>query len=374
MPSGNSETRTRAVGSKPSGGLDLFIAVPVFILLALGALIVYTSSSYLAQANDLPQFYFFLRHLLRLLVAVVVMILMYALPSEFWERHAGKLFWIAVILLVALFFLGRTALGARRWFMFGGFSFQPSDLAKLALVVFLARFMARKDIKSFSRGFLPALGATGILVGLVLLEPAVSTSAILALVGILMLFLGGARLGHILVTCALVAITFAASIRFFPHARERVESFTQGGAYQVTQAKIGLAEGGLIGVGPGKGKEKFLYLPKPHTDFIYAVVGEELGLVGSLAVLGLLMLVVLRGIVIANRLLQRDRFLGLLGFGASGVIGLYGLAHMSVVLGLMPPTGLALPFLSYGGSSLVLYSGMTGILLNLSRRASSWSS
>jgi len=374
MPFGNSEAKTRDAVSKPRAGLDLWIAVPVFLLLAVGALIVYTSSSYLAQSNDLPQFYFFLRHLLRLLVAVVVLVLMYALPAEFWERHAGKLFWAAVVLLVALFFLGRTAFGARRWFMFGGFSFQPSDLAKLALVVFLARFMAKKDIKSFSKGFLPALGATGILVGLVLLEPSVSTSAILALVGITVLFMGGARLGHILVTCALAALAFAASVRLFPHARERVEGFTQGGAYQVTQAKIGLAEGGLVGVGPGKGKEKFLYLPKPHTDFIYAVVGEELGLVGSLAILGLLMLIVLRGLVIANRLIQHDKFLGLLGFGASGVIGFYGLAHVSVVLGLLPPTGLALPFLSYGGSSLVLYSGMAGILLNLSRRASAWSS
>jgi len=374
MPFGNSEAKTREAVSKPRAGLDLWIAVPVFLLLAVGALIVYTSSSYLAQSNDLPQFYFFLRHLLRLLVAVVVLVLMYALPAEFWERHAGKLFWAAVVLLVALFFLGRTAFGARRWFMFGGFSFQPSDLAKLALVVFLARFMAKKDIKSFRKGFLPALGATGILVGLVLLEPSVSTSAILALVGITVLFMGGARLGHILVTCALAALAFAASVRLFPHARERVEGFTQGGAYQVTQAKIGLAEGGLVGVGPGKGKEKFLYLPKPHTDFIYAVVGEELGLVGSLAILGLLMLIVLRGLVIANRLIQHDKFLGLLGFGASGVIGFYGLAHVSVVLGLLPPTGLALPFLSYGGSSLVLYSGMAGILLNLSRRASAWSS
>ncbi|MGB9590135.1 MAG: FtsW/RodA/SpoVE family cell cycle protein [candidate division WOR-3 bacterium] len=374
MPLRTSESGTIGARNEAKAGLDLWIALPVFILLAVGALIVYTSSSYLAQANDLPQFYFFMRHLLRLLVAVLVLILMYAIPAEFWERHSGKVFWLAVVLLVALFFLGKTALGARRWFMFGGFSFQPSDLAKLSLVVFLARFMARKDIKSFRTGFLPALGATGILVGLVLLEPAVSTSAILALVGIFMLFIGGAKLGHLMVTCAVAALVFAASIRFFPHAKERVESFTRGGAYQVTQAKIGLAEGGLIGVGPGKGKEKFLYLPKPHTDFIYAVVGEELGLVGSLAVLGLLTIIVLRGIVIANRLIQRERFLGLLGFGASGVIGLYGLAHMSVVLGLLPPTGLALPFISYGGSSLVLYSGMAGVLLNLSRRLSQWNS
>jgi len=369
MPFRASDTTARR-----SRGIDLWIAVPVFILLALGALIVYTSSSYLAQANDLPQFYFFLRHLLRLLVAVVVLILMYALPLEFWERHAGKVFWITVALLVALFFLGKTAFGARRWFMFGPFSLQPSDLAKLALVVFLARFTAKHDIRSFTRGFLPALGAVGLLFILVLLEPSVSTSAILALVGITMLFIGGAKIGHVLLVCGLAAGAFVASVKLFPHARERVESFVKGGSYQVTQANIGLAEGGLVGVGPGKGKEKFLYLPKPHTDFIYAVVGEELGLVGSLSVLALLMLIALRGIAVANRLLKRDRFSALVGFGASGVIGLYGLAHISVVIGLLPPTGLALPFLSYGGSSLVLYSGMAGILLNLSRRAEIWSS
>ncbi|MEO0181174.1 MAG: putative peptidoglycan glycosyltransferase FtsW [candidate division WOR-3 bacterium] len=358
----------------PKPGLDLWIAVPVFILLALGALIVYTSSSYLAEANDLPQFYFLMRHFLRLSVAVVVLILFYAVPSEIWERHAGKVFWITIALLVALFFLGRTAYGAKRWFVLGGFSFQPSDLAKLALVMFLARFMAKKDIRSFRSGFLPAIGATSLLIGLVLLEPAVSTSAVLALLGVLLLFVGGARPLHIILTCALAAGVFFASIRIFPHARERIEGFTKGGTYQVTQAKIGLAEGGLLGVGPGNGKEKFLYLPKPHTDFIYAVVGEELGLVGSLAVLGLLMLIVLRGIVVSNRLIQHDRFSGILGFGASGTIGLYGLAHMSVVIGLLPPTGLALPFLSYGGSSLVIYSGMAGLLLNLSRRSSGWSS
>jgi len=374
MPFGGSEVKTRVSTAKPRAGLDLWIAVPVFILLALGALIVYTSSSYLAQANDLPQFYFFLRHLLRLSVAVVALVVMYAMPVEFWERHAGKIFWITVALLIALFFLGKTALGARRWFVFGGFSFQPSDLAKLALVVFLARFMAKRDIKSFRRGFLPAMGAIAILFFLVLLEPAVSTSAILALVGITILFIGGAKMGHVLLVCALAGGAFAGSVTLFPHARERLESFMKGGSYQVTQAKIGLAEGGLVGVGPGKGKEKFLYLPKPHTDFIYAVVGEELGLVGSLSVLGLLMLIALRGIAVANRLIQRDRFSGLLGFGASGVIGLYGLAHISVVIGLLPPTGLALPFVSYGGSSLVLYSGMAGILLNLSRRAELWSS
>ncbi len=355
-----------------SRGFDLWLLVPAGLLMALGTVFVFTSSAYLASVRGLPEWAYLGRHLLRLMLAVVVLIAVSLTPTQFWRRHRAKIYWASVALLVILLVLGRTVYGAKRWISLGFFAFQPSDLAKLALVVYLAGFVAekKKKITDFARGFLPGLGAVALLSLLIFAEPDVSTSSLLALVGVSLLFIGGVKPGQVLVLGALAGGLLAAGVKLFPHAQKRIEAFLEGESYQVTQAKIGLAEGGLFGVGPGRGKEKFLYLPQPHTDFAFAVVGEELGLVGSLGVLGLLMVIVLRGLRIASEALLRDPFRGLLAAGGSLLLGVYGLAHASVVVGMLPPTGLPFPFISYGGSALLANSAALGLVLAVSREVS----
>ena len=352
-----------------SKGFDLWLLVPAGLLMALGTVIVFTSSAYLASVKGLPEWAYFARHVARLALALVVLVAVSLTPTKFWKEHRAKIFWATVGLLALLLVLGKTVYGARRWISLGFFAFQPSDLAKLALVIYLAGYVAerKRRITEFLSGFLPGLGAIAILAGLIFLEPDVSTSSLLALVGVAILFVGGVKPGQVVLLGALSLGFLAAGVRLFPHARKRLEAFLEGASSQVTQAKIGLAEGGLFGVGPGRGKEKFLYLPKPHTDFAMAVVGEELGLLGSLGVLGLLMVIVLRGLRIASEALLRDPFRGLLATGAALILGVYGLAHASVVVGMLPPTGLPFPFVSYGGSALLANSAALGLLLAVSK-------
>jgi cell division protein FtsW len=239
------------------------------------------------------------------------------------------------------------------------------------MILFLAAFItSRKDgIRSFRRAYIPSLGILLLVTVIVAIQPDLSTGLLILGIGTGMLFFAGARLSHLLLTLVLGVGIFITAQRMFPHVQQRVESF--GGAeehYQITQAKIGISRGGLFGVGPGRGMEKLRYLPLPHTDFIFAVIGEEFGFLGSVVILSLFMFLGLSGFRVAH-LLIGDPYRSLLAFGFSFMIVLYALVHISVTMGVLPTTGQPLPFISYGGSAMLFNMAGAGIIFRLSDEA-----
>jgi cell division protein FtsW len=258
--------------------------------------------------------------------------------------------------------------------MLPGFAFQPAELAKLAIVFYLAHSMTKKEenIQTFSIGVLPHLLVAGAVSGLLLLEPDFGTALILGVLLYMMLFVGGARISHLLATGLmalplLVYIVLTAEYRlrrlltFLDPWREPLSS-----GFQVIQSLIAFGSGQLWGRGLGESRQKLFYLPEAHTDFVFSVIGEELGLLGALAVLALFGTVIARGLRLTARI--EEPFEQYLAFGLTVLLGLQALIHMGVVMGLMPTKGLVLPFISYGGSAMVVNLTEAGILLGLSRR------
>jgi cell division protein FtsW len=292
-----------------------------------------------------------------------------------WKRLAIPLLGLMIILLVLVLVpsFGVVANGARRWLRVGPISLQPAELAKLIAVIYLAAYLAKREdrITNFLGGLVPPLLVIGVLGGFVLLERDLGTVVVLGSIAISLLFLGGARLSHLvsLGLCAVpVALVLVLSSKY---RRERLMTFlapwkdASDAGFQITQSFLAFGSGGPFGVGLGEGKQKLFFLPEAHTDFVLALVGEELGLVGTGAVIVLFALFVVRGFQVAAR--ARMPFGRYLGMGITLLIGVQALINASVVTGLVPTKGLTLPFVSYGGSSLVTCMVGVGILLNISR-------
>lgn len=377
------------VGFKP----DYWLLLALTLLLTIGIAMVYSSSFYVAQimGRSYGSFYYFKRHVILLTAGLIGLSFFTFLPVWSYRTLSRILMVIAIVGLVIVLFKGYEIRGARRWLSapVGGFRFQPSELAKFALVLFLAHLMDQKGgkMRKFRDGVLPGLLWTGLVSGLILLQPNVSTATLVFVLGGLMLFLGGMRLAHglliggSLVLLAGIGIWMVTSspwakqgplAKKFQHVARRIELYKDPQKnYQVTQARIGIAEGGLLGTGIGKGKVKFRYLPFSHTDFVLAIIGEELGLAGILVVVFLFLIIGWRGYDTAVRLLvlRKTPMLGYMAAGITTLILLSAWLHMAVVLGLIPPTGLPLPFISYGGSNLITSLAGMGLLLRLSHIA-----
>jgi cell division protein FtsW len=258
--------------------------------------------------------------------------------------------------------------------MLSGFAFQPAELAKLAVVLYLAHSLARKEdrIKTFSRGVLPHLIVGGAFSVVLLLEPDFGTALILGTLLYLMLFLGGARISHLLAT-GLMALPLLLYVMLTAEYRlRRLMTFMDpwrdpsSSGFQVIQSLIAFGSGELWGRGLGESRQKLFYLPEAHTDFVFSVIGEELGLLGAWVVLGLFGIIIVRGLRLSSKI--EEPFEQYLAFGLTVLLGLQALIHMGVVMGLMPTKGLVLPFISYGGSAMVVNLTEAGILLGLSRR------
>jgi cell division protein FtsW len=298
------------------------------------------------------------------------------MPSALYRRFAYPILALSfvVLLLVLIPGIGVNRGGARRWIMFPGFAFQPSELAKLALVFYLARSMAKKEemIRTFSIGILPHLIVSGIFVGMLLLEPDFGTALILTVLLYFMLFIGGARIHHLLAT-GLIALPVLIYVMTKAEYRlRRLLTFldpwsdASGSGFHVIQSLIAFGSGQVWGRGLGESRQKLFYLPEAHTDFVYSVIGEELGLWGALMVLTLFGVIIVRGLQLTAKI--EEPFDQYLAFGLTVLLGLQALIHMGVVMGLMPTKGLVLPFISYGGSAMVVNLMEAGILLGLSRR------
>jgi cell division protein FtsW len=355
-------------------GPDPWLLLAVLLLTAGGLVMVYSASAVKAGADLHDQFYFLRRQLLAAGIGLGALVLGLRLGARGAERLAYPVLALTVVslLLVLIPGVGAAAGGARRWIGLGPFHFQPAELAKVALVLYLARSLSRKQsqMKVFSVGFLPHLLVTGLLAGLCLLQRDFGTGVVLGLVLFAMLFAAGAKVSYLL-GAALLAVPVAwKAIAGTPYRMERIQAFLdpfrhKGGAgWQMVESLLGIGSGGWLGQGLGQGKAKLFYLPGAHTDFIAAVVAEEVGLAGVALLLLLYGVFTWRGFRAAFR--ASDAFGCYAALGIVALIASQALINLSVVFVLLPTKGLTLPFVSYGGSSLITLLGASGLLLAIS--------
>jgi len=345
-------------------------------LALFGVVMVYSASAIIAVQENHSQFHYVLKQGIWTLIGFGAMFVMmrfdYQRLNRGWIVYGSLL--VTVLLLLAVFAFPPVN-GARRWIKLSGFSAQPSELAKLALAIFVAYVIERRagDERSFWKTFVPCMFALAIFAGLVAKEPDLGTALMLAIIAFAMCFAGGVRPRHLALATVPALLFVGAMLVFTPFRMRRLVAFinpwadAQGTGYQVVQSLIAVGSGGQHGLGFAQGRQKLLFLPFAHSDFIFAVIGEELGLIGALIVIFVFAVFLWRGMRAALR--APDRFGMLLGIGIVVGIVAQALLNMSVVLALLPTKGIPLPFISYGGSSLVPTLAGVGILLNISQFA-----
>ena len=355
--------------------VDPILLGVVLTLTAFGVVMVYSASAVYATQKFGSATYFFRRDLLWCGLGLLAMT--FAIRTDFsaYRKYAYPFLGMAVVLLGAVLIFGVRINGARRWFHFGGFSFQPAELAKLALVIYLAQSLARKaeKVKSFTIGFVPHMLVAGIMMKLLLKQPNLGSAVIFGTATLIILFVAGARVSYIVIAVLAAAPIVYQTIVGTPFRLHRMLAFLDPWqyrydvGYQITESLISIGSGGIFGLGLGDSRQKLFFLPEAHTDYILSIVGEELGFIGLLCVALVFMLLVWRGAKAA--LAARDAFGCYLGFGITAMFGLQALVNFAVVLNAIPTMGLPLPFVSFGGSTLVVDLFAIGILLNISRGA-----
>lgn len=353
---------------------DLVLLLMVVALTSFGIVMVYSASSVMAAKNYHDGTYFLKRQGLFALVGCIGAFVAMRIDYHFWRRWAVPLLLISLALLVLVLIpgIGGKVKGASRWIRLPGFNLQPSEFTKLALIMYMAYSIDKKQdrIRSLTAGFLPYMIVLMVLLGLLLKQPDMGSALTMAAVTVTMLFAAGTRLVFILGT-GMVALPFLVYlVANSAYRLKRIKAFLNpeqdptGIGWQIIQSKYAFGAGGLFGQGLGEGKQKLFYLPEAHTDFILSVVGEELGFVGVLVIAGIFFVLVQRAMRIAMS--AHDSFGRFLALGIAVLFGIQASVNMCVVTGLFPTKGLALPFLSYGGSSLLVSLFAVGILLNIS--------
>ncbi|MHA7633096.1 putative lipid II flippase FtsW [Corallococcus sp. M7] len=353
---------------------DPILLCAVLALVALGLVMTYSASAVLAQDKLGDSLYFLKRQLSAAGLGLVAMAVAMKLGWRKLARLAYPLLLVAIVLLIAVAIpgIGTTAGGARRWIRLPGFSLQPAEIAKFAWLVYLSYSLAKKreKVATFSIGFLPHLALCGILVLLCMLQPDFGSSVLLVFMLFVLLFAAGTKLSY-LVGSVLLALPLAfVAIATSPYRMKRILAFLDPWAhrhdvgYQVAESLMSIGSGGITGLGLGDGRQKLFFLPEAHTDFIFSILGEELGLIGVGLLVLLYAIVLWRGIRAA--LAAGETFGTYLGLGISSIIAFQATVNMCVAMGLLPTKGLTLPFVSYGGTSLVVLMGSAGVLLSLS--------
>jgi cell division protein FtsW len=355
---------------------DRWLLVLPLALTALGVIMVYSSSAILGITRFQNPNYFLMRQLFRAGLGVVVLLVCARVDLRRLETLAPLLFGGAVSLLLLVVAVGHMSNGATRWLRLGFLTLQPTDIARLAAVVFLAWWLKRRPPAElgFRRGLLLPLAMVGALAALILLQPNLSSASLLCVVGFGLLFLAGAPLRHLAVPVIGGFLAAVVALETHPYMMGRVHSFldfvwlgkldARGSGWQLDQSLIAIGSGGMLGRGLGAGLQKYLFLPEAHTDFIFSILAEELGFVGSSVLFVLIALLVWRGIRAAVR--ASDPFAFLLSAGLTLQLALYAIANLAVATGLAPTTGLPLPFVSYGGSALLANLAAAGLLYRVS--------
>ncbi len=355
--------------------IRISIAVIVTILIGIGVVMIYSSSGVYAMRELGQQTYFLKRHLLFLVIGFFCAIAVMSMDYRVLQRHAKPLLLFSMFLLVLVLIphIGKASFGARRWFKIAGLSFQPSELAKLAVLIYTADYLSRKRhrIRYFWEGFLPLIMVLGANCLLILKQPDFGTSVLISSMVLVMIFVAGGRLRHI-ATLILLSLPLLYLLVFsVPYRLKRIMAFvdpwqdSQGVGFQLTQSQIALGSGGLWGVGLGKSVQKLFYLPAAHTDFILSIIGEELGWLGTFAVIILFAVFIWQIARVAKR--TTDSFGYFLSVGICALLGFQTAVNIGVSIGALPTKGLPLPFVSYGGSALVFHVMTVALLLNISR-------
>lgn len=368
---------TGATKSKPVP-FDLPFMLLVILLLGIGVIMVLSASfasAYYGKESGGNPTYYFLRQMIFAVSGIALMLVASRVRTEALRRFALPLLVISIVLmlLVAIPGIGVIANGARRWLSLGFTTIQPSEIAKLAEILIFAAMICsfKSKMKTFRYGVLPFAGIIVILVGLLLLEPHLSASVIIICVGIVMMFLGGTRIGWFAGGAVVIGVGAVAAVTMFSHASSRISAWldpfadAQGEGWQIVQSLYAIGSGGLLGLGLGQSRQKYLYLPEEHNDYIFAVVCEELGLVGALLILALFAILIIRGYWIA--LHAKTRFATLVCAGITSMLAIQVFLNVAVVTNLLPSTGISLPFFSYGGTALWIQLIEMGIILGVSR-------
>lgn len=379
MQYGSAELRIKETKDKTKrAGMDISFLALVVILLAIGVTMVLSAS--FARAYFDPggvtkgkATYYFIRQFIFAALGVAAMIICSRLPVGFYKRFSMPVLIAAVILLMLVPIIGTNANGAKRWIGLGAFTIQPSEIAKIGIILaFASMICARRGrMKSFRYGILPFAAILIVIVGLLVLEPHFSASIIIVAIGGVMLFLGGARLIWFIAAAVAAGGGIAVLLTMFPYASTRITTWrdpfasTSDEGYQIVQSLYSIGSGGLTGLGLGQSRQKYLYLPEEHNDFIFSVVCEELGFIGALLILTLFALLIIRGYWIA--LHSTDRYGFLVAAGITTLLAIQVILNVAVVTNLVPCTGISLPFFSYGGTALLLQMAEMGIILSASR-------
>ncbi len=353
------------------------LLVVVLALMSVGVVMIYSTSAVFAQEKFNNHYFFLHKQLMWMCIGLAGFLAMLRLDYHLLAKWKYWLLPLALMLLVAALLphVGRSAGGAKRWVQMGPFSFQASEMAKFALIVYLADFLSRKQdlVRSFWKGFCPPVMMLGLFLGLILLQPDLGTVIALGMVSVVLFFIGRVRLAYL--GAAFLASLPALYLFIFrvPYRRRRILAFLnpwedpQGIGFQIIQSFIALGSGGLRGVGLGNSRQKLFYLPEAHTDFIFSIIGEELGLAGTLFICALFLIFLFLGIRIAMR--SPDLFGCLLASGIVSMICLQAIINIGVVTGSLPTKGLPLPFISFGGSSLLINMMSLGVLLNIAKQS-----
>ena len=353
--------------------MDYSFLIIVLILLCYGLIMVFSASSASAHYQHNDVYYFIKRQFAWALIGLAIMFAVSRISYKTIYKYALHLLAFSCVLLLLVLVAGKTVNGAKRWLGFGSFSFQPSEIAKFAIIVFLARSLTANNLalKKFVNGFLPYVGIIGVVALLVFVEPHLSGAIVIVLTGFVVMWAAGAKLLHFLIVGVPAGLIGFLAVISAEYRKARVLTFLHpfedmsGDGWQIVQSLYAIGSGGFFGLGLGQSRQKYLYLPEPQNDFIFSIVCEELGFVGAVLVIVLFALLIWKGIKIAIH--APDKFSSLLVVGIIALVAIQVIINIAVVTSSMPATGMPLPFFSYGGTSLVFIMAQMGVVLSVSR-------
>lgn len=352
--------------------VDYWLLLPVLIMMFGSIAVVYSASSTVAAYTFKDPDLFLKQHAIRVILGIICIIGFSKINYKVFQKYGKIIIWVSIGLLLLIFILGVTKIkGASRWINLGVFSFQPSDIAKFALIIYLSALLVKKKdyVHWLYKGYLPLYFYIILVTGLILLQPNLSTAVIIFTTSMILLLMSNVKFKHVIFSVLALTpliIIFILSKNYIIGRLTSHAEYSSGGEsnYQLYQAIIGFGNGGLFGIGPGNSMQREFFLPEAHADFIFSVIGEEYGFIGTMTVIILYSFIAVRGFATSKRI--NDDYGKYVAIGLTTLITLYAIVNMCVATGLIPTTGVPMPFISYGGTALLINSVAVGILLNIS--------
>ena len=353
--------------------IDKLLLLSVVLLTIFGLIMIYSSSSIWAEYKFNDEFKYLKSQSLFLILSYITIFITSKIPYTIYKKYSNTLLFICIILLILVLIpgIGTIRNGSRSWFGIGPLGIQPSEFTKLALIIYTSKYLTNNKIKDIKTSVLPLLIIVFLIFGLIMLEPDFGTGIIIVISIIALLFISGVNMSFFIKLAILGLIGIIVLIIIAPYRLERIISFINpwsdplGSGFQIIQSLYAIGPSGLLGMGLGNSIQKHFYLPEPQTDFIFSIISEELGFLGIIIIATLFIIIIYRGFKISIK--QEDNFAKYLSFGITFSIAFQTILNLMVVVGLIPVTGVTLPFLSYGGSSLLISTTSIGILLNISK-------